>query len=219
MEKKTKINDEKLLKKLGVKPHEGQRAVIEAFADEKKRDFVLVWGRRGGKSFIVSYCAIRQIIIPNKKVWIVAPTTDLTQKVFTYVIQFVGKLYEPGEYQLITKPYPKIKFANGSLIECKTADNPTSLIGDEVDLLIIDEASRIAPMTYERELAATTMTRKGRTVFISTPRGKNWFYLKYQQIKSNKDGFVYTAPSSINKLNTPEELERIKNTIPEFRSV
>lgn len=210
-----KINDEKLLKKLGVKPHSGQLNVIEAIKDEKIRDIVLVCGRRWGKSFLMAYMAIRRVIIPNKKVWIVAPTTDLTQKVFTYIIQFVGKLYEPGEYQLITKPYPKIKFANGSLIECKTADNPTSLIGDEVDLLIIDEASRIAPMTYERELAATTMTRKGRTVFISTPRGKNWFYLKYQQIKSSKDGFVYNAPSSDNELNTPEELERIKNTIPE----
>lgn len=166
-------------------------------------------------SFLMAYMAIRRVIIPNKKVWIVAPTTDLTQKVFTYIIQFVGKLYEPGEYEITTKPYPKIRFVNGSLIECKTADNPTSLIGDEVDLLIIDEASRIAPMTYERELAATTMTRKGRTVFISTPRGKNWFYLKYQQIKSSKDGFVYNAPSSDNELNTPEELERIKNTIPE----
>lgn len=54
MKKKTKINDEKLLKKLGVKPHEGQRAVIEAFADEKKRDFVLVWGRRGGKALDIN---------------------------------------------------------------------------------------------------------------------------------------------------------------------
>ncbi len=78
-----KINDEKLLKKLGVKPHSGQLNVIEAIKDEKIRDIVLVCGRRWGKSFLMAYMAIRQVIIPNKKVWIVAPTTDLTQKVFT----------------------------------------------------------------------------------------------------------------------------------------
>jgi len=209
------INDDKLLKKLGIVPHKGQINVLKAISDREIRDIVLVCGRRWGKSFIMGYSAVREMLLPNRKVWIVAPTTDLTQKVFTYIIQFISKLYEAGEYQITTKPYPKILMANGSQIECKTADNPVSLIGDEVDVLIIDEAARLAPMTYERELAATTMTRKGRTIFISTPKGKNWFWLKYLQVKGNDDGFVYNAPSSDNELNTAEELDKIKRTVPE----
>jgi len=210
-----RFNDEKFLEKLQFKPHQGQKKVIDKIKDFRIRDIVLVCGRRWGKSLLMGFTAIREMVIPNRKVWIVAPTTDLTQKVFTYLIQFIGKLYEPKEYKITTKPYPKLLMANGSYIECKTADNPVSLIGDEVDLLIIDEAARLAPMIYERELAATTMTRKGRTIFISTSRGKNWFHTKYRQVEGEETGFVFNAPSSDNPLNTQEELEKLKRILPE----
>lgn len=214
MNEKT-IKDEKLLEKLGVTLHEGQKIVLEAIKNDKIRDIVLVCGRRWGKSMLMAYVAFRELFLPNRKVWIVAPTTDLTQKVFTELIKFVGKFFEAGEYSITTKPYPKIRMANGSIIECKTADNPVSLIGDEVDLLIIDEAARIPPTVYERELAATTMTRKGRTVFISTPKGLNWFWVKYKDVKESIVGFVYNSPSSQNPLNTQEELDKLRRQTPE----
>lgn len=214
MEKKT-INDEKLLEKLGIIPHEGQQKVLEAIKNEAIRDIVLVCGRRWGKSFLMAYTALRELLLPDRKVWIVAPTSDLTQKVFTELIKFIGKIYEAGEYNITTKPYPKIVMANGSLVECKTADNPVSLIGDEVNLLIIDEAARIPPMVYDRELAATTMTRKGRTVFISTPKGLNWFYVKYKNIEKEPTGFVYNAPSSQNPKNSEDELDKQRKSLPE----
>ena len=127
---------------------------------------------------------------------------------------FLGfiKIYE-RRFSIKTK-YTKFTIANGTWLECKTAEI-VSLIGEELDLLIIDEAARIAPMVYERELAATTMSRKGRTIFISSPKGKNWFYNKYKSIEKNENGFVWNAPSSDNPKNSPEELERIKNTLPE----
>lgn len=210
-----RINDEALLKKIGFVPHKGQIPIIEAIKDKNKRDFVLVCGRRFGKTFISAYVAFRELLKPNRNIWIVAPTSDLTQKTFTYIIKFLSKVFEPGEYKITTKPYTKLVMANGSWIECKTADNPTSLIGEELDLLIIDEAARISPMVYERELAATTMPRKGRTIFISSPKGKNWFYNKFKYIEKSDDGFVWNAPSSDNPDNTPEELERIRRGLPE----
>jgi hypothetical protein len=210
-----KINDEALLNRIGFKPHEGQAPIIEAIKNKEIRDFVLVCGRRFGKTFIAAYVAFRELLKPNRNIWIVAPTSDLTQKTFTYILQFLSKIFEVGDYSIKTKPYTKLTMANGSWIECKTADNPTSLLGEELDLLIIDEAARIPPMTYERELAATTMSRKGRTIFISSPKGKNWFYEKYKEIERNEDGFVWNAPSSVNPNNTPEELERIKKGLPD----
>jgi hypothetical protein len=210
-----RINDEALLERIGFKPHKGQIPIIEAIKDPKIRDFVLVCGRRFGKTFVAAYAAFRELLKPNRKIWIVAPTSDLTQKTFSYIIRFLSKIYEPGEYKITSKPYTKLVMANGTWLECKTADNPVSLIGEELDLLIIDEAARIAPMVYERELAATTMSRKGRTIFISSPKGKNWFYNKYKSIEKDDHGFVWNAPSSDNPENTPEELERLRKTLPE----
>ncbi|MDD4469313.1 MAG: terminase family protein [Acholeplasmataceae bacterium] len=210
-----KINDEALIKRIGLAVHEGQKPLLEAIKNPKIRDIALACGRRWRKTYSVGYIAFRELLKPNRKIWLVAPTSDLTQKTFSYVIQNVVKLFEPGEYKVTSKPYTKLVMANGSWLECKTADNPVSLIGEELDLLIIDEAARIAPMIYERELAATTMPRKGRTVFISSPKGKNWFYEKFKQIEKSDDGFVWNAPSSDNPDNSPEELERIKKTLPE----
>jgi tRNA(Met) C34 N-acetyltransferase TmcA len=178
-----RINDEALLERIGFNPHKGQKPIIEAIKDPTKRDFVLVCGRRFGKTFVAAYAAFRELLKPNRNIWIVAPTSDLTQKTFSYVLRFLSKIYEPGDFSIKTKPYTKLTMANGTWLECKTADNPVSLIGEELDLLIIDEAARIAPMVYERELAATTMSRKGRTIFISSPKGKNWFYNKYKSIE------------------------------------
>jgi hypothetical protein len=210
-----KINDEALIERIGLAVHEGQKPLLEAIKNPKIRDIALACGRRWRKTYSVGYIAFRELLKPNRKIWLVAPTSDLTQKTFSYVIQNVVKLFEPGEYKVTSKPYTKLVMANGSWLECKTADNPVSLIGEELDLLIIDEAARIAPMIYERELAATTMPRKGRTVFISSPKGKNWFYEKFKQIEKSDDGFVWNAPSSDNPDNSPEELERIKKTLPE----
>lgn len=216
MKTQQKINDKKLRERLGFVPHRGQMAVLEGIEGNNDiKDVVLVCGRRWGKTKLVAYLAFREMLLPNRQVWIVAPTSDLTQKAFTEIVKFIGKMYEPGEYRITTKPYTKLRMANGSWIECKTADNPVSLIGEEVDLLIIDEAARLAPMTYDRELAATTMTRNGRTIFISTPKGLNWFYHKYKQVSEADDGFIWNAPSSDNELNTTNWLEKLRKSLPE----
>ena len=210
-----RINDDALLNRIEFKPHKGQEPIIEAIKDPKIRDFALVCGRRFGKTYLAAYAAFRELLKPNRNIWIVAPTSNLTQKTFTYIVKFLSKVFEPGEYKITTKPYVKLTMANGTWLECKTADSPVSLIGEELDLLIIDEAARMPPMTYERELAATTMSRKGRTIFISSPRGKNWFYNKYNSIKNIDCGFAWNAPSSDNPLNTPEELEKLRLSLPE----
>jgi hypothetical protein len=203
------------MSRLGFVPHEGQKAVLPAIIDENIREIDLACGRRWGKTLLMAYTGIREIIIPERNVWVVAPTSDLTQAVFVEIVKFIGKLYEAGEYSITSKPYMKLTMANGSYIECRTAENPTSLIGREVDLLIIDEAARISPTVYEQELAATTMTRKGKTIKISSPKGRsNWFYHDFERVKANDNGFVWNAPSSDNPLNTLEEIERLRKMLP-----
>lgn len=210
-----KINDEKLLEKIGFKPHEGQKKVLEAVQNEKVRDITLSAGRRFGKSLFCAYIALRTILIPNKRVWIVAPTYDLTQKVFTYLLQFIGKIFEHGSYKIQTRPFPKLTLPNGSWVECKSTENPNGLLGEEVDLLIVDEAAMTPPNIYERYLFPVTTSRRGRTIFISTPFGKNWFYLKYVECTEKEDGASFNFPSNTNPEFPKEEWERARKMLPE----
>jgi len=209
------IKDEKLLSKVGFKPHEGQEAVLKAVQNEKIRDITLSAGRRFGKSLFCAYVALREILIPNRRVWIVAPTYDLTQKVFTYLLQFIGKIFEHGSYKVQTRPFPKLTLPNGSWVECKSTENPNGLLGEEVDLLIVDEAAMTPPNIYERYLFPVTTSRRGRTIFISTPFGKNWFYRKFVECTEKEDGASFNYPSNINPEFPSSEWERARKMLPE----
>jgi hypothetical protein len=209
-----KITVGKVLEAIGFEPHEGQKPVIKAYLDGK-REIVWVSGRRSGKSQTLGAIAAIESMIPGSKIWIVAPDYGLAERVFNYLLQYVSKIYPEGTFKVTSKPGMNIRFDNGSIVECKSGDNPNSLLGEELDLLIIDEAAMMSPNVYERYLFATTAMRKGLVIFISTPNRKNWFYRKYETVKDNEEGFVLNTPSSINPYMPREEIERARKQMPE----
>jgi phage terminase large subunit-like protein len=89
------LNDTKLLERIGFKPHEGQLAVLEAAKSKEVREIALSAGRRFGKSLLCAYLVLREVLKPNKKIWIVSVNYDLTQKVFSYLLQFISKIFDP----------------------------------------------------------------------------------------------------------------------------
>ncbi len=214
LEKRKRIDINKFLKDINFEPHEGQRPIIDAYINGK-REIVWVSGRRSGKSLVLGAVATMESMIPGSKIWVVAPDYALAERVFNYLLQYVSKIYPEGTYKITSKPGLNIRFDNGSLVECKSGDNPNSLLGEEIDLLIIDEAAMLSPSVYERYLFATTAIRKGITVFISTPNRKNWFYRKYEEVRDKEDGFVFNSPSSINPYVPLEEIERARQSLPE----
>jgi hypothetical protein len=209
------LNDTKLLERIGFKPHEGQLAVLEAAKSKEVREIALSAGRRFGKSLLCAYLVLREVLKPNKKIWIVSVNYDLTQKVFSYLLQFISKIFDPKVIKVHSRPYPKLTLPNGSWVECRSAENPNGLLGEELDLLIIDEAAMMPPMIYDRYLLPTTTSRKGRTVFISTPFGQNWFYHKFLECTERDDGASFNFPSNVNPSFPKEEWERMMELMPE----
>lgn len=204
-----RISDAKLQAKIGWTPHDGQREVLAAL---DKRVIVIDAGRRFGKSAICAYIALKTLLEPNKKIWIVAPTYDLSQKVFSYVAKWFA-MAAPSQSKGITyKPVARIRTSMGSVLECKTSENPTSLLGDELDLIIMDEASRIQKNIWEMYLFPATASRQGKAIFISTPNGKNWFYHEWLRAKSQNAAFCF--PSRSNPTFRDEEWNRAKAMLP-----
>jgi phage terminase large subunit-like protein len=221
-EKLSEWNDN-LQKNVPWVPHKGQQEVIEEYLSGK-RDIVICAGRRWGKSAICAFIAIytflegldklRQGKITSLKIWIIAPTYELTQKVFEYFVKWYLML--GGDPKTVyTKPFPHIKIKEGFWIQCKSADNPVSLLGEELDLTIIDEASKIPKNVYERQIFPTTTSRGGKTIFISTPSGQNWFYQKWLESKEREDGASFQFPSKSNPTLKEEEWERAKKILPD----
>ena len=213
MDKKVKdtrrISDLKLQAVTGFNPHVGQNEILRCAS----REITIAAGRRWGKSAVCAYLALKTILEDNKRVWIVAPTYDLTHKVFEYVVRWYGKCLPSQTEGVSYKPYPRIRTPRGSILECRSTDSPTGLLGEEVDLEIVDEAARIPRHIYDTYLYPVTSSRQGRILKISTPFGKNWFYEHWVRDKATDGSFSF--PSNANPHFPSGEWERAREMLPE----
>lgn len=189
----------------------------------KSRFKVLNWGRRSGKTTVFAYEALgTALTIPDAHITYYAQTfgdaRDIAWNIFLEVF---------GE-AVISK--------NESLLEIKVANlkGGTSLVslkgwesvyqsgkgrGTENDLILADEVAFCRQFLeyYDKVLAPTLLTTKGRAVFGSTPNGFNDFH-KLVSKATTMNGWWYShATSYDNEHNAPEEIERIKTEIPEDR--
>jgi hypothetical protein len=110
------------------------------------------------------------------------------------------------------RPFPQIELAHNVWIQCKSADNPKGLLGEGLDLLILDEAANISRTVWFDQLMPTMADRKGIAVFISTPKGKNWFYDLYMRAKELDGAFHFTSED--NPYFPQDEWERFKRESP-----
>jgi len=123
-------------------------------------------------------------------VYFTGNTYDLSKKVFAPLNEWIGT-YFPSSFKIIHAPYPIIQSPTGSILEGKSCDNIQSLLGEELDLLILDEAAVMPMSIWQQYLYPTLAMRKGRALIISTPRGQNWFY--YQYLKGQKKDLLYKS--------------------------
>jgi hypothetical protein len=208
-----KINKIEFFKSTDYQPHKAQVVIHNSNA----RFRIVVAGRRFGKSMLASRECMARMIIPNQLVWIVAPTYELTRKVFREVYWGFHK-HIPHWIKKSSDSELKIELVNGSLVQCKSADNPVSLIGEGVNLLIMDEASRISENVWTEALRPTLTDTEGDALLISTPKGINWFHTMYirGQSKEEFDYDSWLVPSSANPYLNPVEIAEAKRTLPEM---
>ena len=84
-----------------------------------------------------------------------------------------------------------IELKNGSFIKGKSGESPDSLIGEQLDLIILDEAARLHEDVWNKNLRPCLVDRKGRALFISTPVGYNWFRNYY--LRGKRDGDIWQS--------------------------
>jgi hypothetical protein len=218
------IQDKKLQETIKWFPHAKQKEILEC----KEKEIIVCAGRRFGKSAVCGYIIVKELLNALQairlgkrsscKIWIVAPTYELTNKVFEYVIKFLlafdkdfgrhvsGGQGRPGQFKL----------SESIWIQCKSTTEPMSLLGEELDLEVIDEAALIPETVYNQYIYPTTIakSRDTKVVMISTPRGANWFRNKFIKLKEKGSAFQFTT---LDGVETDEvKLEEIKKSTPEL---
>jgi hypothetical protein len=216
------ISDKKLQEFIGWKPHWGQQQVLDAYQAGKQR-IVIAAGVRWGKSSICAYIALKTFLegisqIRRKKrdsvkIWIVAPSYELTQKVFAYIVKWYLKIDPDASNRITYRPFPQIKVAEGIWIQGKSATEPHSLLGEELDLIIFDEAAPTSPDIWQTYLSARLISRNGKVIFISTPFGQNWFWQEFQRAREENAAFNFTTLDNPT-LENPERVKELERQLP-----
>jgi len=144
----------------------------EEFHRSEARFKVIAAGARYGKSIAAPADVMDLIVQKDTHGWIVGPTYDLAEKEWVYMEQYLQQL---GLLQMATvnkRATPRyLEFPWGAKIWMRSADNPSSLLGEELDWMILSEADRTKISTWQRFLRPRLGSRMGRVVIPATPFG------------------------------------------------
>jgi hypothetical protein len=201
--------------KLDIELHAKQLEIFNIFLTTA-RFLVISCGRRFGKTMLCAFIVIYDALMnPKHNIWIVAPTFPQTDILWEMVIEHLPPVY----IKKVFEGRKLIELKNGSRIWAKSADNPQGLVGRGLDLIVFDEASicDIAAWNYMRPALGD---RKGKCIFPSTPKGKNWFYnIFMKDPKRGGDDPDYSSfqyPSMDNQFLDPTEFEKMTKDLPEL---
>lgn len=181
----------------------------QVIADSKARFKLVVAGRRGGKTFLAVWLAMRVALSKeNAHIFWVAPIYSQTQPGWELLTAMAGAL----EGVKIERADRRIVFPNGSWIAAKSADHPDRLRGFSLDFVVLDEGASMKPEVWFEVLRPALIDRMGEALFIGTPKGTvNWFYELWKaaeaRIASGKtDWAVFRFATSDNPTLNQEEI-------------
>ena len=187
------------------RPHKAQQAVLNSTA----RFRVMMCGRRFGKSLISQNISIEEGI-NRKLVAYITPTYQLGKIFFTEIIKILpSEIYTKNETDLV------INFITGGSIRFFTGERLDAMRGLKFHLVIIDEASYIPTLQdgWQNSIRPTLTDFKGKAIFLSTPKGKNFFYsLSIKHDEPDWESFKFTTYD--NPFIDPSEIDAAKLQLP-----
>ncbi len=147
------------------------------------------------------------------RAWWVAPSYPIASVGWREVRSLAIQI--PGTQ--ISESDKRATLLGGGWIQVRSADNPDSLRGEGLDFVVIDEAAFVAEEAWSEALRPALADRQGRALFISTPKGRNWFWRAYERGRDGQDASwrSWTAPTSANPFIAPQELLDAKAGLPE----
>lgn len=216
---------QKLLEDVSAKiliPHSvGQREVLEA----QERFLILCAGRRWGKTKVGAARGLREArSMPRrgkKIIWWVAPTYRVVKRGYQEVVSQLpaGTLARPAppESAFDAGRSVVLQFVNGVRWEFYSAERPEGMLGGSADFTILDEAATMPHAVWTQFILPPLADRHGRALFISTPRGKNWYYRMWMRGQDEFETEVrsWRFPSFTNPTIDPKEWEELRQTMPQ----
>lgn len=165
----------------GLTPIEPQIALINAIQDPKYRMVVGALSRRTGKTTIANTVAFLKWLEPNTKVLIISPNYSLSNISWNEQVRMIN-VHGVETIKMNSKD-KEIEGSNGSLLKLASVTNANSAVGRSYDLILFDEAAldNKGEEAFNVCLRPTLDKANSKAIFISTPRGHNYFHEFYMR--------------------------------------
>lgn len=188
--------------------HQGQLEV----ANDPARFKVLAAGRRWRKSSL-GVLSCLDVALRGGIAWWVAPTYPMAAigwRMLTRLAAQIPNTIKREVDKIIIMP-------SGGHVQIKSADKPDSLRGEGLDLAVLDECAFMVEPAWTEALRPALSDKKGKALFLSTPKGRNWFHKIWLrgQDPLEHDWQSWKFPTVSNPHIDPNEIENAKNSLPE----
>ena len=176
-----KVPIDKYMKLLDFDPVPPQIALINAVQNPKYRFIVACLSRRTGKSEMSNMIGHLVTLVPGARILIIAPNYALSSISWDLQKKYIN-LFDI-EVKRNNAKDKIIELANESKIIMGSVSQVNSVVGRSYDFIIFDEAALndMGAEAFQIQLRPTLDKENSKAIFISTPRGKNWFYEYYMR--------------------------------------
>ena len=199
---------------IGFTPHKKQKEIIHSILDGKEKFHIVSVGRQMGKSLMGMNLALYWGINNGacKILW-VSPVYSQTNKVHK---ELVAAITESGIIKSNNYGDNTLTLKNGTEILFRSAERYDNIRGLTCDYGIIDEAAFMKNDAWAEAIRPVFAVRGKKVLFISTPKGKNYFYDLFQLGMSgdNPRYKSYTGSSYDTPYIDRDEIEDARTTLP-----
>lgn len=195
-------------------PHVNQQKIHDSINNESYKYYSLNIGRQFGKSLLGVNQALYWLFNEHKvKIGWVSPIYRQCKKVFSDIDNAFGNnqqvFKEKNKTDLIFKSY------SDSTIQFYSSENYDNIRGETFDYLIMDESAWQSEQAWTEVLRATVLVKGRKVLFLSTPKGRNWFYTLHALDGVNPQYKSFTMTSYDNPLIQPSEIDDARLTLPD----
>lgn len=182
------IDPPAILECANIQPDPWQSAVLRSAS----RRLLLLCSRQCGKSTVTAALALHTVLYqPESLVLLLSPSLRQSKLLFRSVMRLYDRVR--GTTSAEAESTLGLELANGSRIEALPGNEETIRGFGGVNLLVIDEAARVADDLY-RSVRPMLAVSNGRMVLLSTPWGKRGFFYDCWEKGEEWERTKITAP-------------------------
>lgn len=198
----------KIVKLALKKPYPLQLEIIK----DPARFKVLCCGRRFGKT-VIAHREIANSLLKGEQIGYFTPTYKMLEKTWKDTSHRFRKIITEKSTQL-----KQFQTQTKGSIDFWSLDKADTIRGNFYDKIIVDEAAMVRGLeaAHNEVISPMLLDRKGKGLYLSTPKGNNYFKFLFDLQNTDIDWKSWQIPTYANPFIEDAEIDALRRRIPEI---